>query len=40
MTDMLALDFVDTFRELYPNKDKSYTYWSYLANARQKNVGW
>ncbi len=32
-------DFVDTFREF--NKEKGqYTYWSYMFNARQNNVGW
>lgn len=40
MTDLLALGFIDTFRELYPNKDMAYTYWSYIANARKNNVGW
>jgi exodeoxyribonuclease-3 len=31
--------FVDAFRYLYPQKEQ-YTWWSYRANARQRNVGW
>ena len=32
--------FIDTFRYLYPNKEKAYSWWSYRAGARIKNVGW
>jgi exodeoxyribonuclease III len=32
--------FVDTFRYLYPNRENAYTWWSYMFNAREKNVGW
>lgn len=31
--------FVDAFRVLYPEKEQ-YTWWSFRANARQRNVGW
>lgn len=40
MTDFLAQGFVDTFRMLYPDKTNAYTFWSYFANARSKNIGW
>lgn len=40
MTDFLATGFVDTFRFLYPDKTDVYTFWSYFANARSKNIGW
>ncbi len=40
MTKLLSSGFVDTFRYMYPNKEDSYSWWSYMFNARQKNVGW
>lgn len=40
MTDLLELGFIDTFRELYPEKEKSYTFWTYMGGSRKKNVGW
>lgn len=40
MTNLLSLGFIDTFRDLYPNKDKAYTFWSYMGGNRGKNIGW
>lgn len=40
MTDLLAAGFVDTYRYLYPETTGAYTFWTYMANARAKNVGW
>ncbi|XP_014611761.1 PREDICTED: exodeoxyribonuclease [Polistes canadensis] len=40
MTDFLDQGFVDTFRMLYPDKVGAYTFWSYFANSRNKNIGW
>lgn len=40
MSELLALGFVDTFRHLYPDRLGAYTYWTYMANARSRNVGW
>lgn len=37
--NLLAADFVDSFRHLYPERQK-YTWWSYRAGARGNNVGW
>jgi len=31
--------FIDTFREKNP-KARQYSYWSYMFNARKKNIGW
>ena len=40
MTMLLGSGFTDTFRLLYPDKTQSYTWWSFMSQARQKNVGW
>ena len=40
MTELLAAGYVDTFRYLYPDKTEAYSWWSYMGQARQKNVGW
>lgn len=31
---------VDTYRLLYPDREKAYTWWSYKTFARERNVGW
>ena len=31
---------LDTFRHLYPDLTDKYSWWSYRAGAREKNVGW
>ena len=40
MTSLLDAGFTDSFRKLYPEKENSYTWWSYMGNAREKNIGW
>ncbi|XP_014780504.1 exodeoxyribonuclease [Octopus bimaculoides] len=37
---MLDKGFVDSFRHLYPKKTDVFTFWTYMMNARAKNVGW
>jgi exodeoxyribonuclease III len=32
--------FIDTYRYFYPDRKDAYTWWSYMFNAREKNVGW
>lgn len=39
-TKVLENGFVDSFRYFYPNQTDAYSWWSYMANARAKNVGW
>ncbi len=39
-TDLLGAGYVDSFRELYPEQAGAYTFWTYMGNARAKNVGW
>ena len=40
MTSLLESGFIDTFRYKYPDKKDSYTWWSYMFSAREKNAGW
>ncbi|MCL2166971.1 MAG: exodeoxyribonuclease III [Clostridiales bacterium] len=37
---LLDAGFADTFRRLYPDKEGAYSWWSYRAAARERNVGW
>ncbi len=39
MDKFLNSDFIDSFRYFYPEKIK-YSWWSFRAGARQRNVGW
>lgn len=39
MDNILAAGFVDTFRHFHPDTVK-YSWWSYRAGARGKNIGW
>jgi exodeoxyribonuclease-3 len=35
----LEAGFEDAYRNLYPERVQ-YTWWTYISNARQRNVGW
>lgn len=38
--NIIAAGFTDTFRHFYPDTEAAYSWWSYRAGARGKNVGW
>jgi exodeoxyribonuclease III len=40
MTSLLSEGFTDSFRFLYPDKEGAYTWWSYMAKVRERNIGW
>lgn len=37
---VLENGFVDTFRYFYPDLKDAYSWWSYMGQARSRNVGW
>ena len=39
-TELLSAGFNDSFRYLYPDRRDAYSWWSYRAAARERNVGW
>ncbi|MBZ0097459.1 MAG: exodeoxyribonuclease III [Taibaiella sp.] len=39
-TELLEAGFIDTYRHFFPDRKGAYTWWSYMFNAREKNVGW
>lgn len=39
-TTLLENGFIDTYRHFYPDQEGAYSWWSYMFNARAKNVGW
>jgi exodeoxyribonuclease-3 len=39
-TQLLEAGFIDTYRFLYPDTTDAYTWWSYMARARDRNIGW
>ncbi|MGG0787139.1 exodeoxyribonuclease III [Peribacillus simplex] len=40
MTDLLDAGFIDTFRYFYPDREGAYSWWSYMAKVRERNIGW
>jgi len=39
-SELLSAGFVDTYRHFFPDREGAYTWWSYFANARSRNIGW
>jgi len=40
MDEFCELGFVDSYRHVHGEKPASYTWWSFRANSRAKNLGW
>ncbi|MDF2035750.1 exodeoxyribonuclease III [Cytobacillus oceanisediminis] len=40
MNRLLSCGFVDAFRYKYPEAEGAYTWWSYMAKVRERNIGW
>ena len=38
--EVVKAGYVDTFRQLHPNEEGAYSWWSYIGGARGRNVGW
>ncbi|MFP4261195.1 MAG: exodeoxyribonuclease III [Opitutales bacterium] len=39
-SEIVEAGFVDTFRYLHPDQTGAYSWWSYRAAARERNIGW
>lgn len=39
-SELLSAGFTDSFRHLHPDERDAYSWWSYRAAARERNVGW
>lgn len=40
MTQLLEAGYIDTFRFFNPNLEETYSWWSYMRQARDRNIGW
>ncbi|UXP33408.1 exodeoxyribonuclease III [Reichenbachiella agarivorans] len=40
MDNFVAAGLIDSFRHLHPDQLDAYSWWSYRAGAKEKNVGW
>jgi exodeoxyribonuclease III len=40
LTELLEKGFVDSFRYLFPDRQDSFTWWSYMNKVRERNIGW
>ena len=40
MTTLLQSGFTDSFRHTHPNETDHFTWWSYMAKVRERNIGW
>lgn len=40
MDNYVSAGLIDSFRSLYPDVTEKYSWWSYRAGARKRNIGW
>lgn len=40
MSALLSAGYVDSFRFLHPEEKEAYSWWSYFAKSRERNIGW
>jgi exodeoxyribonuclease III len=40
MTSLLSAGFIDSYRHFYREQAGAYTWWSYMAKVRERNIGW
>ncbi len=40
LSELLACGFIDTYRHFCPDREGAYSWWSYMYNSRENNVGW
>src|SRR5690606_10247852 len=40
MSKLLDAGFIDTYRQLYPDREGVYSWWSYMPKVRERNIGW
>src|SRR5690606_39128026 len=40
MSKLLDQGFIDTYRHLYPTLEDKFTWWSFMAKVRERNIGW
>ncbi len=40
LDEVVGQGYLDTFRQLYPEREGAYSWWSYIGGARSRNVGW
>jgi len=38
--EVLNAGYIDSFRQLYPDQEGAYSWWTYIGGARNRNVGW
>ena len=39
-SELVEAGFIDSYRHFHPDESEAYSWWSYRAGARQRNVGW